>query len=352
MEDEWRVLDLDGTPVVTLQQVMFYKYLGLRTFGSMFKTGVEKQKVAVETAAKYKGATMKISKTGPDVVEVTSACWLQVALPSILFGCETVPFCETNIMTLERIQSSVAKYALGLPRYSPNVVAQTELGWQRVRHRLYGRQLSFYTRVMNLPATRWVHQAMLDHQSGVWHSNYLHYILRIRSEVGMLEFVPNKKVIQVHLEGHFLGVTNDVVTRLAQPALRPQRFWPMARYVCETEDASFIARVKFACAGLGNKAPRAGMVRRRHCPLCSPTQSEISEWHVVAVCKGVGDVRRDTGVAGMLALYRLEGLEEEDAYYHYVGGLDSKGGKVSKGDYLARGGAMGEVIVAWLKRTE
>ena len=45
-------------------------------------------------------------------------------------------------------------------------------------------------------------------------------------------------------------------------------------------------------------------MRRRHCHLCSPTQIKISEWHVIAVCKGVGDVRRDTGVAGMLALYR------------------------------------------------
>ena len=350
-EDEWRVSDLDGTPVVTLKQVLFYKYLGVRTFGTMFKTAAEKQKVALGTAAKYKGATLKISKTGPDVVEVTGACWLQVAVPSILFGCETVPFTESNIVTLERIQSSVAKYALGLPRYSPNVVAQTEMGWRSVRHQLYRQQLSFYVRLNSLPTSRWAYQALMEHQTGGWHSSYLAYILRLRSEVGMLDFMPSKRVVQLHLDGHFLRVTNDVVSRLSQPALRPQRSWPGAGYVCESDEASTIAKIKVACAGLGNKAPRTGMPRRSYCPLCGPGV-EINERHVIASCKGVLDVRRGSGVSGMLALFRAEGLEEEDSFYKYVNGLDSKRVKVTREAYLSRGSAMGEVVEAWLSRTK
>ena len=233
--DDWRVLNLDGTPVCTLKQVLFYKYLGIRTFGIMYKTAVEKQKLAIQTAYKYKGATMKIGRLGPDMVEVTSACLQQVALPTVLFGCESVPFSESNIMTLERIQASVAKYALGLPRYAPNIMAQTELGWRRVRHQLYSRQLAFYTRVMNLPSSRWANQALQDHLSGDWQSSYMAYIHRIRMEVGMVQFMPTKKAVWIQLDGHFLEVTNAAVSSLHQPALRPLGGWPCAQYVCESD---------------------------------------------------------------------------------------------------------------------
>ena len=166
-----------------------------------------------------------------------------------------------------------------------------------------------------------------------------------------MDFMPTKKVVQLHLDNHFLGVTNEVVSRLSQPALRPQRSWPGAGYVCESREATVIAKVKVACAGLGNKAPRTGMQRRRYCPLCGPAQVEISEFHVITSCRGVLDVRRETGVSAMLALFRVEGMEEEEAFYNFVSGLDSKGVKVSKEDYLGRGKAMGEVLDIWLSRT-
>ena len=191
----------------------------------------------------------------------------------------------------------------------------------------------------------------MEHQSGGWYSSYLSYILRLRSEVDLLDFMPSKRVVQLHLDGHFLRVTNDVVSRLSQPALRPQRSWPGAGYVCESDEAATIAKIKVACAGLGNKAPRTGMPRRTYCPLCGPGV-EVSERHVVSSCRGVLDVRRGTGVSSMLALFRAEGLEEEDSFYNYVNGLDSKGKKVSRVDYLRRGSAMGEVVEAWMSRTK
>ena len=347
-QDDWRVLGSQGDLVVTLKQVINYKYLGIQTYNTMFKTGVEKQRLAIQTASKYKGATMKIGRMGPDLVEVTSACWQQVALPSILFGCESVPFTETTIMTLERIQASVAKFALGLPRTSPNIAAQTELGWKRVRHQLYLRQLGYYTRVMNLPSSRWAAQALQDHMTGGWGSRYLAYILRVRMEVEMVQFMPTKKAVGLHLDGHFIRVTNEAVSCLNLPSLRPSRKWTQARYVCETKEASTIAKVKLACAGLGNKAPRSGRMRQRHCPLCLPRKVEISEQHVLSSCPAVEHVRRETGVSGVVNSLRLFGMEEEEAYYHYVNGFDVKGKMVTKEEFLLRGQAMQEVMDKWL----
>ena len=75
---------------------------------------------------------------------------------------------------------------------------------------------------------------------------------------------------------------------------------------------------------------------------------EISERHVLTVCPAVLGVRKETGLSTVMNSFRLNGLEEEEAYYYYVKGLDSKGRVINKVSYLERGQAMRKVISAWL----
>ena len=77
-------------------------------------------------------------------MDVICCTWKNVAIPSILFGCESIPFCDTNIEEIERVQSQVAKFALGVKVTTPNICAQTELGFKPFRQLLYENQLKFY----------------------------------------------------------------------------------------------------------------------------------------------------------------------------------------------------------------
>ena len=61
-------------------------------------------------------------------------------------------------------------------------------------------------------------------------------------------------------------------------------------------------------------------------------------------------VRRETGVSLALGVLQLEGIDEEEAYYRFVNGLDSKGKRVGKNKYLQRGEAMREIVSEWLSR--
>ena len=101
--------------VFTLEKVLEYKYLGLETHRSLFKTVVEKQRKSILKAKQFKGACLSIAYRGPDVSFLASCLWLNVALPTILYACESIPFCETHIVTLNRIQSQLAKCLLGVP---------------------------------------------------------------------------------------------------------------------------------------------------------------------------------------------------------------------------------------------
>ena len=122
----------------------------------------------------------------------------------------------------------------------------------------------------------------------------------------------------------------------------------MGGYVCESAASSTISKVKAACAGLGNKAPRPGRMRQRHCPLCLPVQTEISEKHVLTSCPSMEQIRRETGVTAVINSLRFVGHEEEEAFYYYVNGMDGAGKKVDKSTYLQRGEAMREVLDGWL----
>ena len=98
---EWNLVDYKTAEVKSLQQVSLYKYLGVWTYNSMYRTGIEKQKQCVKTAQKYKGSCIHVSRMGPDIVEVIQCTWLNVAVPAILNGCDFIPFCDTRVADIE-----------------------------------------------------------------------------------------------------------------------------------------------------------------------------------------------------------------------------------------------------------
>ena len=119
-----------------------------------------------------------------------------------------IPFTDTVISNIERIQSQVAKYALGLPSSAANICAQTELGFKPFRLLLYGTQLHYYNRVLSLSNQRWVKQAMDDHMSMHCESPYMKYLLKIRTELGLIS-LPKDNKLNSALNTFFINKINS-----------------------------------------------------------------------------------------------------------------------------------------------
>ena len=129
---------------------------------------------------------------------------MNVALPSILFGLESIPFSEeTAIEYGERVQSQLAKYILGLPQYAANFCAQTELGWKPFRQVLYDRQLCFYRRLLLLPVTQWANAAIREHLVGGWNSPYFSYISGVLDKIGVTIYLPTANALKLQTMHHF-----------------------------------------------------------------------------------------------------------------------------------------------------
>ena len=279
-----------------------------------------------------------------DVIQCT---WLNLALPTILNGCEFIPFCETRIIEVEKIQSQVAKFALGLSQSSPNICAQTELGWKPFRQLLYEKQLKFYFRVLYLSKERWVHQALQEHMSGSWTSPYLANIYAIRSQLGIFDAPDILSSWKQLSQEYFLRIINGSLANL--PHIQPLESLQRMSYVCENKLSTVISEFRLGCENLGNKKPRLGYNRKLFCPVC-PLILPNSGQHLLFKCSSLSDLREKTGIASFLTSCSLRGLSDADSYSIFVSGLDAGENAISKNSFFERAKCMREMRELWLSK--
>jgi hypothetical protein len=241
--DLWDLWDGDEL-VGCLDKVQQFKYLGMECLLSPSKGAVAMQRRALSLANRYKFACLRIGRDGPDQVEVSLCTWLNIAVPSILFGCESVPFADTNIEELDRCQAFVGKDVLGLPVCAPNVAVQALLGLRTVREALFRAQLKFLVRLRSQGDSRWSKDAFLAHLHGCWVSPYLKMVYDIKKEVGMVRGPVSARHVDIVVGGHFHQVMNEAIVRLGLPALHPRSQRKKAAFVNEGE-ASQVGRVGF-----------------------------------------------------------------------------------------------------------
>ena len=238
-DNDWNLFDGEEK-LGSLETVNRFKYLGMETMLSPVRGAALMRKRAISLARRYKGACMNVSRSGPDVSEVALTTWRCIAIPSILFGCESVPFSPTFMDEVDRIQSAVAKDILGLDFAAPNVAAQAILGLKTFRHKVYETQLKFYLRVNKLDVTRWSRDAMECHLSGRWVSPYMAHITRVKMEVGMVVGPVSVKHIDLVLDYHFIRKTNERIKELNLPALHPIDAFKLREHVGESEESQVL----------------------------------------------------------------------------------------------------------------
>ena len=234
--DLWELFD-EGDIVGCLEKVIEFKYLGVETSLSSFKAGRAMRKRATALAKSYKGACIRIARDGPDITDLAVSLWSNIAMPSLLFGCETIPFTGQAIDDISRQQSGVAKFNLGLPQCAPNICSSIILGLKPFKELLYSAQLKFYVRLSKQPKDRWSKDALLDNLCGGWPSPYVKMLGAIKQEVGMLKWPVSYRHVDIVLSHHFMEETNSQMRILNLPALVPLAKRQRMSHVNETVES-------------------------------------------------------------------------------------------------------------------
>ena len=71
------------------------------------------------------------------------AIWQNIALPSVLYGLEALPFSADLEAQLEKVQISLGKGILGLRAFTAGPVVYTELGFKPISLLLSERKVRF-----------------------------------------------------------------------------------------------------------------------------------------------------------------------------------------------------------------
>ena len=99
--DTWELFD-DDEVVGCLDKVVNFKYLGVESNLSPFKGAMAMKRRAMTAARRYKAACLRVARDGPDVVDIAMATWLNIGMPAIFFGCESVVFSDSCMAEINR----------------------------------------------------------------------------------------------------------------------------------------------------------------------------------------------------------------------------------------------------------
>ena len=143
----WALTDLNSGQLTELKTVDQYKYLGVNQKLTLQKTINKKSSDMEMKALAYANAILKVTKTVPDKCDVLVRMWENVAIPSILYGSESLPIPLATIEKLQSVQINVGKWILGVPRSTANTFALLELGFKPMLTRIAVAKLNFYLKI-------------------------------------------------------------------------------------------------------------------------------------------------------------------------------------------------------------
>ena len=305
-------------------------------------------------ARRYKGACLTMSRRGPDSVLLARTLWLNVAIPAIFFGTESLIFSDTTISKLNSIQSQVFKAILSLPISTHNIVTQTECGIPHISYFIYKRQLLALHRLYNLPVSSWAHKAAMEHLSISWDSPFFKYILKVKQRVGITSLY-DKKYILDKLEKYSLSILNNELDmyRKNLPAVKPIKKIMHQDYVTESKTSKLLVGIIYNhCAHFQCQ----GMDRQRRCEFCPrATEHEnlppkSSEFHVLWECSEIKYIRYKTGIQSFINSCIIKNISLRDSYYLYLRGLDIHENKITAQEFSTRISSILAVREAWIKK--
>ena len=286
-----------------LKTVDQYKYLGVNQKLTLQKTINKKSSDMEMKALAYANAILKVTKTVPDKCDVLVRMWENVAIPSILYGSESLPIPLATIEKLQSVQINVGKWILGVPRSTANTFALLELGFKPMLTRIAVAKLNFYLKIKSEDGCQ-LRKKCLTYLEDRGNSTYLSNLDEILSSFDLDRQSISALSVKEVLSRSFSELLHDLNDK---PSLRllpaPARPWKCSSYISESTASRAIAGFRCMNAGLGNRdtfykkyAVYVGSGRIVHCPLCLDGPNE--EIHFLTACSSLHRSKQKIFICG------------------------------------------------------
>ena len=153
---------------------------------SLFKDFNDRVQAKVDS---YLYSILSLVRSGPDRSKVALILWQQVALPSILYGCEVIPLTLQTISKIETAQNAVGKFVLQIPTSSANVAVHVDCGLLPVKYLVCERVLQYSSSLLQKPLDYW--PSMAFYLSVKSHNRFYKYYLTQLRLLPSFPFLPS-----------------------------------------------------------------------------------------------------------------------------------------------------------------
>ena len=263
-----------GERDVTLDHVMSFKYLGVPFNSSPHAFFMSYNDQVRQRARNYTYRVLSLVKSGPNRAELAYTLWNQIALPSILYGCEVFPISKGTIDEIEKCQAIIGKSILQVPFSTARVAANIDAGLRPVWSIIAEMVLLYARSVQEKSPLYWPNLVMQEHISMGETSPYMRYLLQWKEKVNT--FGLNRDQIRKAVKK---AAMDDVIAMLPKYRLstfamslpgsssRNPWFRPKS-WVSDTGVSKIFAEFRCMNTGLGNRGPARDGNRYKLCPLC------------------------------------------------------------------------------------
>ena len=223
--------------------------------------------------------------------------WRLVALPAILYGCETVLIRKRELDDIEKAQSRVAKFILQVEQCTCNVVAQVLADFELVEVVYWRRVLNFYADLHLADEDTWAKKAFNE---AIEMEDQSNYISKIKFMLNILE-VEGPKDLEEKLSRYAARKTNEELRNRSttcfalsmvtatKPTLKSPLFG--SDYISKTYHEFVTLN-----AQLGNRKPLDGYPRFVTCPICIDKDNCMNEVHMLMLCSSLEEEREKQGI--------------------------------------------------------
>ena len=164
---------------LSLEQIMSFKYLGVPLSSSPRKLFYYFNEQIKKRCKMYLPRVLSLVKKGPDQAKLAYTLWVNIALPSILYGAEVIPIQKTVIKLIEKCQNSVARFILQIPKGSAAISGNIDCGFKPIWSIIAEKMLLYANSVMKKDSSNWAKLAFMENvlkfRDGSYYKTLLEY---------------------------------------------------------------------------------------------------------------------------------------------------------------------------------
>ena len=264
-------------PPLSLDQVLSYKYLGVPLNCSpycLFKSFNDQVK---KRAQMFMGRVLSLVKSGPNRSDLAYSLWTNIALPSILYGCEVIPLNDGTIKEIEKCQSAVGRFILQVPSSSSNVCVHIDSGLKPIWSIVAEKVLLYAQSTMTKEHSFWPKLAMDENIGLGFKSAYTRYLLRWKTDLQCFDLNSNqiRKTVRNAAINDIINqqrITSTTSFAMNRPGSSKSCQWFRPKpWVSDSPLSQIFAHFRTCNIGLGNRRPAKNGLFYKFCPLCEKT---------------------------------------------------------------------------------